>query len=493
MEIFPSFTEFKKLSKNFTLIPVWTEILSDIETPVSAFLKIKKGKYNFLLESVEQEEKIGRYSFLGIQPKLIFKSKDKKIEILNTVFGRKTFFTKKTPLDELKTILDKYHCPSINQIPKFFGGFVGYISYDFIRFIEKIPSLTKDDLNLPDTLFLLTNNIVVFDHFKRKIILIANIFLPEYPNYEKAYIEGIKSIKAINKNLGKKLYLPEDKFSKKISLNFKSNFSKKSFMKNVLKAKQYIKDGDIIQVVLSQRWETKIHTNPFNIYRTLRSVNPSPYMFYFEADRLKLIGSSPEILVKLEENVATLRPIAGTRKRGKDEKEEEKMENELITDEKEKAEHIMLVDLGRNDLGRVCKHGTVKVTELMKVEKYSHVMHLVSNVVGKLAPGKNMFDLLKSSFPAGTVTGAPKIRSMEIIEELEPTRRGPYAGAVGYFSFNKNMDFCITIRTIFIKDNTMYFQAGAGIVADSIPEREYKETLNKAKGLIEAYKLSKRI
>ncbi|MCM8803292.1 MAG: anthranilate synthase component I family protein, partial [Candidatus Omnitrophica bacterium] len=274
---------------------------------------------------------------------------------------------------------------------------------------------------------------------------------------------------------------------------FKSNFKKKEFLKSVEKVKNYIYEGDIIQTVISQRWKKEIDVEPFRIYRGLRSLNPSPYMFYLELDQLKLIGSSPEILVKLKGRIATVRPIAGTRPRGKDENEEKKFEQELLNDEKEKAEHIMLVDLARNDLGKVCYPGTVEVTELMRIEKYSHVMHLVSNVKGKLMKNKSAIDLFCSTFPAGTVTGAPKIRAMEIIEEIEKVKRGPYAGAVGYFSLDKSMDFCITIRTFIVKENKIYIQAGAGIVADSIPENEYKETKNKAKGLIEAYKLSKRI
>ncbi|MCD6408209.1 anthranilate synthase component I family protein, partial [bacterium] len=348
---------------------------------------------------------------------------------------------------------------------------------------------SPDTLNFPDFLFMFSKNLIIFDHFKRKIILISNVVVDEFSNLKVAFENGRENILKMKESIEKPLFLIQKEKHKEKG-DFKSNFKKDDFLKSVKKVKKYIVEGEIIQAVISQRWKRRIDVEPFNLYRALRSINPSPYMFFIETGEIKLIGSSPEILVKLENKKAIVRPIAGTRKRGKDEIEEKKLEEELLNDEKERAEHIMLVDLGRNDLGRVCIPGSVKVTDLMVIEKYSHVMHIVSNVEGRLKKGKDGFDLLEATFPAGTVSGAPKIRAMEIIEEIEPEKRGVYAGGVGYFSFQNNMDFCITIRTFFIKGNEVFIQAGAGIVADSVPEKEYIETKNKAKGLMEAYKLA---
>ncbi|RKY32760.1 MAG: anthranilate synthase component I [Candidatus Omnitrophota bacterium] len=491
MKIYPDLSEFKFFAEKYNVIPVFTEILADLETPVSAFLKLRKGPYNFLLESAEQEEKTGRYSFIGFEPELVIKGENGKVEIINTDSGGKRVEKCQDLLKPVEGLLKNYNQPYFPFLPKFTGGFVGYISYDFVRYIEKLPDLTEDTVKFPEIYFILVRNIVIFDHFKRKIILISNAF-PQKDKKE-SYSRCVENLESMKKKLEKNLFIVESSQKFKKGGKFKSNFSKDEFKSIVKRAKRYIYDGDIIQVVLSQRWEREIDVEPFYIYRMLRSVNPSPYMFYLELGNCILIGSSPEILVRLEGKKAIVRPIAGTRRRGKDEKEDMKLQEELLNNEKERAEHIMLVDLGRNDLGRVCKPGTVKVTELMKIEKYSHVMHIVSNVEGEISRGKNQFHLLKSSFPAGTVTGAPKIRAMEIIEELENEKRGPYAGAVGYFSFNKDIDFCITIRTFFIKDNKVYVQAGAGIVADSDPEMEYQETVNKVRALTEAYNLSKEI
>ncbi|MBA7544699.1 Anthranilate synthase component 1 [subsurface metagenome] len=377
-------------------------------------------------------------------------------------------------------------------LPRFSGGAVGYLSYDLVRFFEKLPEFNSDDLKLPDVYLIFSDTLVVFDHLKHKIKIISNAYV-NGEDLVKSYQRAMAKIDKIIAKLKSPLNLSsQSSFSKKRKVSFSSNLSKSSFVKKVKKAKEYIKAGDIIQVVISQRFQTEIRTEPFNLYRALRSINPSPYMYYLKFKDLKLIGSSPEILVRLEGGRVTVRPIAGTRPRGKDEKEDRFLEKELLSDEKEKVEHIMLVDLGRNDIGKVCRYGSVKVNELMKVERYSHVMHLVSNVNGKVKKDKDQFDVLRSSFPAGTVTGAPKVRAMEIIEELEPIRRGPYAGAVGYFSFSGNLDACITIRTLVIKNNVAYLQAGAGIVADSIPEKEYEETKNKAKALMEAILLAEK-
>jgi len=491
MEIYPEFDEFKFLSKKANVIPFYTSFLSDFETPVSSFLKISKGSFNFLFESAEQEEKIGRYSFIGSYPEIIVKAKNEDVEIVDYRYGKKEKIREKLPLKIIERFLKKYRSVKIKTLPSFTGGFVGFISYDYVRRVEKLPDMTEDDLFLPDFIFFLPKKIIIFDHFKRKIFLLTNVFV-ENCNLKEKYEEARDFLINFVKEFQKPLRFTEEKMEDKGN-DFESNFEKSEFIKSVEKVKRYIYEGDIIQAVISQRWEKEIDVEPFKIYRALRSLNPSPYMFFLELGELKLIGSSPEILVKLENGIATTRPIAGTRPRGKNENEERKLERELLNDEKEKAEHIMLVDLGRNDIGRVCIPGSVRVTELMKIEKYSHVMHIVSNVEGELLKNKSPVDLLHSTFPAGTVTGAPKIRAMEIIEEIEKVKRGPYAGAVGYFSLQKSMDFCITIRTFIVKGKKIYLQAGAGIVADSVGEREYEETRNKAKGLMEAYKFSKRI
>ncbi len=490
---YPSIKEFLKLSKKGNVIPVYKEINVDLDTPVSAFLKIKKSPYAFLFESVEGQEKIARYSFLGSNPSMIIKSKGANIQIIYP--GRKNFrfVTQATPLDEIRKIMQHFRPVTVKGLPRFYGGLVGYIGYDMVRFLERLPDKNPDDLKLFDSIFILTDTILIFDHVNHTMKIVSNCFFPEekqkltQAQKSNLYEQAIRRIENIEKDFHKPILekeKPDKKGVKKIKIT--SNLNKSAFCSIVLKAKSYIKAGDIIQVVLSQRFKTKINEEPIDIYRNLRSLNPSPYMFFLKLDDIILIGSSPEILVRCEEGIVQTRPIAGTRPRGKTQRADQKLENELINDTKEKAEHLMLVDLGRNDLGRVCKSGTVKVNEFMKVERYSHVMHLVSEVSGNLNRKYDAYDVLKASFPAGTVSGSPKIRAMEIIDELENIRRGPYAGCVGYFSFSHNLDTCITIRTIVIKDNTAYIQAGAGIVADSVPEREYRETVNKAKALVEA-------
>ena len=485
--VYPGLKEFRKLAKKGNLIPLTREILADLETPVSAFKKLEKDSEGYLLESVEGGEKFARYSFIGLDPFLIFKSRRKNIEIKEKGKIRKI---KGEPLDVLKSLMKRFNMVEVPGLPRFSGGAVGYLSYDLVRFFEKLPELNSDDLKLPDIYLIFSNTLVVFDHLKHKIKIISNAYL-NGKNLVKSYQRAMANIDKIIAKLKSPLNLsPQSSLSKGRKVSFSSNLSKSSFIKKVKKVKEYIKAGDVIQVVISQRFQTEIRTEPFNLYRALRSINPSPYMYYLKFKDLKLIGSSPEILVRLEGDRVSIRPIAGTRPRGKDEREDRFLEKELLSDEKEKAEHIMLVDLGRNDAGKVCRYGSVKVDELMKIERYSHVMHIVSNVSGKVKKDKDQFDVLRGSFPAGTVTGAPKVRAMEIIEELEPIRRGPYAGAVGYFSFSGNLDACITIRTLVIKDKVAYLQAGAGIVADSIPEKEYEETKNKAKALMEAVKLA---
>jgi anthranilate synthase component 1 len=481
---YPKKEEFIKLSKKGNLIPVYREIVADMETPVSAFKKIE-GEYSYLLESVEGGEKLGRYSFLGSNPILIVKAKGNRIDIISK---GKTTRIKGDPIKELKKILSKYRSVKIKGLPRFHGGFVGYFSYDIVRHIEKLPDKNPDDLKLPDMQFLLTDTILAFDHVKHNISVISNVLVEGEPG--KAYDAAVKKIDALAAKLLKPLKEDEIKKSKTKNIKLKSNFSKAEFENIVQRAKNYVKSGDIIQAVISQRLNTKIKGETFNVYRMLRTLNPSPYMYYLKFKDMKLIGSSPETMVRLEGTVANVRPIAGTRRRGESDAEDIALEKELLSDEKEKAEHIMLVDLGRNDLGRVCKYNSVKINELMVIEKYSHVMHIVSDITGELKAGKDGFDLIAAAFPAGTVTGAPKVRAMEIIDELENVRRGPYAGAVGYFDFYGDLDTCITIRTIIVKGNKAYVQAGAGIVADSVPSKEYEETMNKARALINAIELS---
>jgi len=497
---YPSLKDFLSLTKQANVIPVYKEVNADLDTPVSAFLKIHKGGYSFLLESVEGQEKIARFSFLGTEPSLIFKSKGKYIEIIRPhEKSVKKFVTALTPLDEIKNLMQGFKGTRVAGLPRFYGGLVGYMSYDAVRFFEEIPDKNPDELNLPDAVFVLTDTLLVFDHVNHTIKIISNVFLPKEGKSKSArpkinlYNEAVRKIEALNKDLNKfvKVKEIENKLtSKGISKEKElvSNYSKLDFENMVAKSKKFILDGDVIQVVLSQRFKSKIDKDAFDIYRNLRSINPSPYMFYLALKDVSLVGASPEILVRCEDGFVQTRPIAGTRPRGKSEKEDSRLERELLNDEKERAEHIMLVDLGRNDLGRVCKSGSVKISDFLSIERYSHVMHLVTEVRGVLRKDKDIYDVLRASFPAGTVSGSPKIRAMQIIDSLENSRRGPYAGCVGYFSFSQNMDTCITIRTIVVKDGFAYVQAGAGIVADSDPKKEYLETVNKARALIEAIK-----
>lgn len=498
---YPDKNTFLKKAKEGNLIPVYAEIIADVETPVSAFLKIKKSPYSYLLESVEGGEHTARYSFLGTSPQIIFKSKGEEVEIINNnhksvsvsvdSVSKKKVYQSSNPLLELKKILSLYKPAKIEGLPRFYGGAVGYISYDAVRFFEKLPSKNSDDLNIPDIYFLITDTLLIFDHLKHKIMVVCSVPINKHP--EKSYDEAIEKI---NKVIGQlRSPLREEKIPpvKNITPLSSTNFTPAEFIAAVKKAKKYIYEGDIVQVVLSQRYQQKINCPPFNIYRALRSINPSPYLFYLNFDGLHLIGSSPEMLVRLEEGLIQTRPIAGTRPRGKTEKEEKILQASLLKSKKEKAEHIMLVDLARNDVGRVAKFGTIKVSEFMKIEKYSHVMHIISEVVGKIKNNCDAYEVIKSCFPAGTVSGAPKVRAMEIIEELEPSRRGIYAGCVGYFSFTQNMDTAIAIRTIVIKDGMAYIQTGAGIVADSQPQREYYEAMDKAKALIAALEEGEKI
>ncbi len=490
---YPSKEEFAKLAKKADVVPVYREILADQLTPVSAFLKVENG-YSYLLESVEGEEKIARFSFIGIEPSIRFKSKDNSVELIKND-KKKKFFTN-SPLKEIAKIMQNFKPAAVKGLPRFSGGLVGFIGYDMVRCFEEIPDKNPDDLCAADSIFIMADSHIIFDHSTHTAKVVVNAYVNKAIGSrlraEGVYDKAIKKIDKIIKELNSPLKESKRKSGKKKKHRIDSNFTKTEFENSVKKAKQHIKAGDIIQVVLSQRFHTSLNAEPLDVYRALRSLNPSPYMYFLNFGDIKMIGSSPELLVRCEKGVVETRPIAGTRRRGKDEDEDKKLEKELLKDAKERAEHLMLVDLGRNDIGRVSKPGSVNLTEFMFVEKYSHVMHIVSNCAGRLAKGKDVYDVFKATFPAGTVSGAPKIRAMEIIDELENTRRGPYAGAVGYFSFSGNMDTCINIRTILVKGKDAYIQAGAGIVSDSVPAKEYQETVNKAKAMIKAIELAEK-
>jgi len=491
---YPGKKEFIKKAKRGNLIPVYKEISADFETPLSAFLKIDDKKNSYLLESLEGEEKIGRYSFLGSSPSVIIESKGPRLTITKKRKRSKKRTIIGNPFTEIERFMKQFRFVAVRGLPRFCGGLVGYIGYDAIRFIEKIPDSCKDDLNLPDIKLLLADTLLIFDRTRNTIKVVSNAHIKNSSKTacEQAYARAQRDIDAVIKKLNRPLKRAIAHLGGKASsIRFSSNIRKDDFKQAIVKAKEHIGKGDIIQVVLSQRFHTDFKGEPLTLYRALRSINPSPYMFFLSFGDLKLIGSSPEIMVRCEDRVAEIRPIAGTRPRGRDKKEDRRLENELLKDPKECAEHLMLVDLGRNDLGRACRAGSVKVEEFMVVEKYSHVMHIVSDCIGRLSPDSNEFSLLKASFPAGTVSGAPKIRAMEIIDELEKSRRGPYAGCVGYFSFSGNLDTCITIRTVLLKNKKAYVQAGAGIVADSKPEKEYHESVNKAKGMLKAIAIAK--
>ncbi len=462
------------------IVPVYAEIMADLLTPVSAYINIAQGKrHSFLLESVEGGERIARYSFLGVTPYSVFKSKGDRYEIDGTAY-------KGDPLKAIDRIFQRFRVAGAEGLPPFIGGGVGFFGYDIVRHIEDLPIRAEDDLGFPDISFMFTDSILIFDHLKHKIKIVCCARIEKGRPLREIYQEACDRIESLYGELWSPRFMKQEAARREKRgkpVRFKTNMTKEQFKKNVKTAKEYIRAGDIFQVVLSQRFSAKVDVPPFDIYRELRSVNPSPYMFYLQLDDIALVGASPEALVTVRGRDITVRPIAGTRPRPADPAREEHVIAGLLADEKERAEHIMLVDLGRNDVGRVAEPGSVRVTELMTIEKYSHVIHIVSNVAGKLRRGRNAVDTLRAVFPAGTVSGAPKVRAMEIIEELEPTRRGPYAGAIGYLSFTGFFDTCITIRTIFMKNGIAHIQAGGGIVADSVPEREYMESVNKAKAL----------
>jgi anthranilate synthase component 1 len=480
----PSLDEFISLAGQGNLIPVYREILADMETPVSAFKKIDDGKSSFLLESIEGGEKWARYSFLGSGPGRLFRSRGRHFEVLD---GEHQVEAGESadPLAELKRFMAPYRPVQLPELPRFFGGAVGYLGYDMVRFIERLPASRPAEIGAWDSCFLLTGKLLIFDNMRQKVKAVCNVHIGDGEEPAAAYRRGIAEVDALVERLRAPLPAPRPAVPVAAG-ELTANFTPEGFRQAVERCKEYVRAGDVIQVVLSQRFSGPLPAEPFDIYRALRTINPSPYMFFLRFGETLVIGASPEVLVRKEGEHVEVRPIAGTRPRGADSDEDHRLEQDLLADPKECAEHIMLVDLGRNDLGRVCRTGTVEVSELMVVERYSHVMHIVSNVRGLLEGGRDAFDVFRATFPAGTLSGAPKIRAMQIIDELEPVRREIYGGAVGYFSFSGNMDMAIAIRTLVVQGERIYLQAGAGIVADSDPQAEHQETLNKAMGVRKA-------
>jgi len=481
----PSIEELKKLKAQGNLAPVYREINADLETPVSAYLKIARGDYSFLLESVEGGERLARYSFLGTEPAKIIETGIQTDDSPSPNLSRQG--RGEDGIDPLKLIEEefkKYQSIQVEGLPRFHGGMVGYLSYETARYFEKLPSSANDPLNLPESIMMLANTLLIFDHITHKIKVVSHVRLDGDidKNYKEATRKIDELVSRLNSPLSANIFTIKDSGNGHIN----TNVTQAEYEAMVAQMKKYIYEGDIIQGVPSVRLSRHTNAAPFSIYRALRSINPSPYMYFLHLKDIDIVGASPELLVRVEDGIVSNHPIAGTRPRSKDSIEDKALEDELKNDEKERAEHLMLVDLARNDVGRISEPGTVKVTQFMDIERYSHVMHLVSHVQGKLRAGLTQFDALRACFPAGTVSGAPKIRAMEIIAEMEPDKRGPYAGAVGYFDFSGNLDTCIAIRTIIIKDGTAYVQAGAGIVADSVPANEYHECLNKAQAMLTA-------
>jgi anthranilate synthase component 1 len=465
----PTLEEIRKMKKPGNLVPVYREIRADLDTPVSAYLKIARGKYSFLLESVEGGERLARYRFLGTEPS----------KILITGGAKAT-----DPLLLIEREFKRFRPTAIEGLPRFHGGIVGYLGYETARHFEKLPSPARDTMGLPEAVLMLADTLLVFDHLSHVIKVVSHARVDG--DIEKGYRQATCKIDRIVERLQQPVPETKPQNTPKAKSGITANLTRKQYENIVTRMKKYIYDGDIIQAVPSLRLARHTSAEPFAIYRALRSVNPSPYMYFLHLDDFHIVGASPELLVRVEDGIVSNHPIAGTRPRHADVQKDRALAEELKKDEKERAEHVMLVDLARNDVGRISQPGTVQVTQFMDIERYSHVMHLVSHVQGKLSKGLTQFDALRACFPAGTVSGAPKIRAMEIIAELEPDKRGPYAGAVGYFDFRGNMDTAINIRTIIVREGTAYVQAGAGIVADSVPAKEYRECLNKAQALLTA-------
>jgi len=482
---YPQIDEVKKLASDYNIIPIAMECYADMDTPISVFNRMQTDDACYLLESIGDNQN-SRYSFIGRNPFLTFKSIGNNVTITDYT-GRSDSYEAK-PIEELDKLIKKYKAPKLEKIPPFNGGAVGFFAYDVIRQYEYLPNIPFDDLNIPDMHFMFTDEIIAFDHKRQKIIIIVNLHTGNnVSNTEAQYERTVSRIMDIRAELyDRQKEVKKENIDFRASNKLESNMTKEEFCRNVETAKEYIKNGDIFQVVLSQRFSVETNVSPFSTYRALRLINPSPYMYYLKFNNYQIVGASPEMLVKVENSRVCTGPIAGTRPRGKTLEEDIALEKKLLADKKEIAEHTMLVDLGRNDIGRVSEFGSVKVTRFKHVERFSHVMHIVSDVEGKLRSDKTVFDALGSALPAGTLSGAPKIRAMEIIDELEKTKRSSYGGAIGYISFNGNFDSCITIRTALFKDNKAYIQSGGGIVFDSNPEMEYMESKNKATAVIRA-------
>ncbi|MEO1998275.1 MAG: anthranilate synthase component I [Planctomycetaceae bacterium] len=483
----PDFESFSELAEEFDLVPVYRQLLSDTLTPVSAYCKAHWGPCSFLFESVVGGERIGRYSFLGGDP--FFEIEAYGHDIVVRSDGEEQRFTVDDPLEELERRLAEYQAPLLTGLPRFCGGAVGYAGYDVVRYTESLPNPPEDDRQLPDMSFAFYDRMIVFDQINKTILVVAHgrtrnkDLRQEYERACQRVDELCAQLQAVSDD---RLQMSDIAVDTQDHNQWDSNFSQPEFEQAVRQCQEYIRAGDVFQVVISQRLSLETRARPLDVYRALRVVNPSPFMFYLKTPAVTLVGSSPEIMVRVEDGKATVRPLAGTRPRGKTEAEDRQLAEELLCDPKERAEHVMLIDLARNDVGRVSEFGSVELSDVMVVERYSHVMHITSNVNGMLRAGQSALQALWAGLPAGTVSGAPKVRAMEIIDEVEPNRRGPYAGAVGYIDFTGNMDTCIALRTLVFQGQTVFMQAGAGVVADSVPELEYMETLNKAKGLLKA-------
>ena len=490
----PEYDRFQELAANAKLVPVYRRLVSDSLTAVSAFHKLDAGPCACLFESVIGGEKVGRYSFLAAEPFFRIVAYGQQVEVTDAQDTET--FQSDDPLEELRRRVQELEAATLPELPPFVSGAVGYAGYDTVRYVENLPNAPEDDRKLPDLAFAFYDHMVVLDNVNKTMIVVVMARLDEANTDVKTAYE--KAATRVDE-LVAKLSAPDDSLlpadidtTGSVTIPYRSNFKQSEFEAAVRKCVEYIRAGDIFQVVISQRLELPIKSEPFEIYRTLRVVNPSPFMFYLRMPGVTLVGSSPEIMVRVQDGRVTVRPLAGTRPRGESTSEDNRLAEELLADPKERAEHVMLVDLGRNDVGRVAQYGTVEISDVMTIERYSHVMHITSNVQGQLTADKDAFAALRACLPAGTVSGAPKVRAMEIIDELEPHRRGPYAGAVGYVDFSGNMDTCIALRTMVIQDGTCYVQAGAGIVADSDPTSEYQETLNKARGLLKAIEITEK-
>jgi len=483
----PDFKTFRKLARQGNLVPVYETFTADLLTPVGAHLRLAhNAKYSFLLESVEGGETLARYTFTGANPEEVFRSRGRACSLESA--GKQTCF-EGDPIECLRRLVARYKPVRVTGLPPLIGGAIGYFAYDMVRLIERIPAGGRDDLGLDDCVMMFYPGLVAFDHVRHRVWVVRNVFTEGDGTLRAKYDAAIREISRVRRKLSGPL--PRQRHAPaRRALRIQSNFTKAKYLSAVRKAKSYIRAGDIFQVVPSQRFSAQTNADPFEIYRALRVVNPSPYLYFLKLNEVAVVGSSPEMLVKVQGREVSYRPIAGTLPRGHNELEDREQESRLLADPKERAEHIMLVDLGRNDLGRVCEYGSVTVERLMFVERYSHVMHLVSSLHGRLRDGVDCFEALMACFPAGTLSGAPKIRAMEIIDELEPTRRGLYGGAILYLDFSGNLDSCIALRTLVAKGGRAYIQAGGGVVADSVPEREYQETINKARAVMAALEIA---